>query len=75
MPGMGAHYDHDHPALAELPYFTVSRFPKYLIFYRAVSDGIQVVRVLHGARDMASILAEELGVDQGAGDDTGESEG
>lgn len=28
----------------------------YVIFYRPVHDGIQVVRVLHGARDIPSLF-------------------
>jgi toxin ParE1/3/4 len=28
----------------------------YVIFYRPVSDGIQVIRVLHGARDIPAIF-------------------
>jgi toxin ParE1/3/4 len=65
MPGIGTHYDLDHPALAELRFFPVARFRKYLVFYRPVPGGIEVLRVLHGARDIDSILAEELGVDTG----------
>jgi toxin ParE1/3/4 len=67
MPGMGTRYDQDHPALAELRYIPVSRSRNYLVFYRSVADGIEVVRVLHGARDIAGILAEEFGI--GATDD------
>ncbi len=33
----------------ELRYFTVG---KYLILYRAVPSGVQIVRVIHGARDL-----------------------
>ncbi len=33
----------------ELRYFTVG---KYLILYRAVPSGVQIVRVIHGARDV-----------------------
>lgn len=28
----------------------------YVIFYRPVSDGIQVIRVLHGARDIPTLF-------------------
>ena len=63
MPGMGTHYDLDHPALADLRFFPVSRFRMYLVFYRTVPGGIEIVRVLHGPRDIAGILAEEFGVD------------
>ena len=34
MPGMGTHYNLDHPALADLRFFPVSRFRMYLVFYR-----------------------------------------
>ena len=35
------------------------RFRKYLVFYRRVDEtSLQVVRVLHGARDLTSLLAE-----------------
>jgi toxin ParE1/3/4 len=63
MPGMGSSYEHDHPALAGMRYFPVSRFRNYIIFYQPVADGIEIVRVLHGARDIAVILAEEIAED------------
>jgi toxin ParE1/3/4 len=28
----------------------------YLIFYRPLADGIEIVRVLHGARDIDSLF-------------------
>jgi toxin ParE1/3/4 len=37
----------------ELRYFL---FEKYLIFYRTASDGIEIVRVVHGARNLIDIL-------------------
>ena len=37
----------------ELRYFSVG---KYLILYRTVSDGIQIVRVIHGARDLPHLF-------------------
>src|SRR5689334_6588991 len=56
MPGMGARYGQGHPALAELRFFPVSRFPKYIIFYLPIAEGIRIFRVLHGARDIHGIL-------------------
>lgn len=32
---------------------------KYLIFYRKVTDGIYVVRVLHSARDIYKVMHDE----------------
>ena len=37
----------------ELCYFTVG---KYLILYRTVPDGVQIVRVIHGARDLPHLF-------------------
>lgn len=37
----------------ELRYFVVG---KYLILYRIVPNGIQIVRVIHGARDVPNLF-------------------
>jgi toxin ParE1/3/4 len=37
----------------ELRYFTVG---KYLILYRTVLDGVQIVRIIHGARDLPHLF-------------------
>lgn len=34
-------------------------FGRYVIFYVPIEDGIDVVRVLHGARDIDAIFADE----------------
>jgi toxin ParE1/3/4 len=60
MPGMGTPYGSDHPRLLELRCFRVSGFKNHLVFYRPIEDGIEIVRVLHGARDIRSILEREL---------------
>lgn len=44
------------PRLRHLRLWVVTQFPNYLIFYRARDGVVEVVRVLHGARDLASIL-------------------
>jgi hypothetical protein len=33
MPGIGTWYEHDHPVLANLQYFTVSRYQDYIVFH------------------------------------------
>ena len=72
MPGMGTRYQADEPRYADLLSFPVSRFRMYLVFYRQVAGGIEVLRVLHGARDIRGILAEEFGIEEDAGDDVAE---
>ncbi len=59
MPGLGARWESDHPRLADLRVASVSRFRKHLIFDRATPDGIELVRVLHVARDLDRLLDSE----------------
>jgi toxin ParE1/3/4 len=47
------------PRLADLRRWPVSGFPNHLIFYQPTEGGIEVVRVLHGARDLATMLENE----------------
>jgi toxin ParE1/3/4 len=56
---MGRQRETTNPNLADLRQWPVPGFEKYLIFYRPAEDGIDVVRVLHGARDLDAILDEE----------------
>jgi len=51
-PGIGSGRDYDNPALTGMRWHSVRGFRKYLVFYIPRSDGIEVVRVLHGARDL-----------------------
>jgi toxin ParE1/3/4 len=46
MPGMGRRREDLAPGLRSFPVGV------YLIFYREVEDGVQILRVLHGARDI-----------------------
>jgi len=49
---------HDNPALAGMRWHSVR---KYLVFYIPRSDGIEVVRVLHGARDLEALFRLKAG--------------
>lgn len=51
--------DLDHPALADVRSRLIKDFENYLVFYRATESGIDVLRVLRGARDIDSILKDE----------------
>lgn len=39
--------------------FPITGFEKYLVFYRQIRGGIEILRVLHGARDLNLIIGEE----------------
>ncbi|MCL2744685.1 MAG: type II toxin-antitoxin system RelE/ParE family toxin [Planctomycetaceae bacterium] len=38
----------------------VYRFPNHLIFYRSKDDMLQILRVLHGARDYETIFNDNV---------------
>jgi toxin ParE1/3/4 len=42
-----------------LPGLSMFPFGNYLIFYDAVPDGIQIVHVVHGARDVRHVFSQE----------------
>jgi len=59
MPGLGSRYAVRNPRLPALRCFPVSGFPNHLIFYQATPDSIEIVRLLHGARNLTAILRRE----------------
>jgi len=36
----------------------IKSFPKHLIFYRPLPDGAEVIRVIHGARNIEDLFEE-----------------
>ena len=58
MPGMGALREFANPNYAGMRSWPITGFENYLIFYVPLENGIQVVRVLHGARDIDNIFGE-----------------
>jgi toxin ParE1/3/4 len=73
IPGIGARYEPKDPLFEGVRVFPVSRFKKYLIFYRPIKDGIEVLRVLHGARDLEGLLAEGFEISYDEDDRPGEA--
>jgi len=59
MPQMGTPRQFRNSRLIGLRMWRVPGFEKHLIFYRVTEGGIEVVRVLHGARDIQRILDDE----------------
>lgn len=56
MPELGGVCELENPALADLRVWSIKGFPKYLILYRPLPDGIEVVRVVYGARDLERLF-------------------
>ncbi|WP_322112156.1 type II toxin-antitoxin system RelE/ParE family toxin [Anabaena sp. PCC 7938] len=59
LPGIGAVYDIGNPRLMGLRKWAVKGFEKHLIFYLQRDEYIEIVRLIHSARDISQILAEE----------------
>ncbi len=56
MPRIGTLWGDEDPELEEVRFFPVTRYRRYLVFYRPIEGGIEILRVLHGARDLRRIL-------------------
>lgn len=55
-PALGPSCRFRSPRLSDIRSWVVRGFPSYLLVYRHVQDTVEVVRVLHGARDLPSII-------------------
>jgi toxin ParE1/3/4 len=56
MPELGGSWELKNPEGIDLRVWPIRGFEHYLIFYRARSDGIRVVRILHAAQDINKAL-------------------
>ena len=55
-PEIGAPRQFDSPALSGLRLWPVPGFERWLVFYIPTGTTVQIVRVLHGARDLPTLL-------------------
>lgn len=58
-PGIGWRSRLPHPGLATLRVFRVSGFERVLVLYRPGPDGVEILRVVHGSRDLQALLHRE----------------
>lgn len=60
-PYMGSVREFRKAALKDVRVWRVRRFQNYLIFYRPIEDGVEILHVVHGRRDYKSLFDEEEG--------------
>ena len=60
MPGKGSLKQFRGRHLAGIRSWPVAGFKKYLVFYRVVDAGIEVIAILHGARRLSAILRKRV---------------
>lgn len=58
-PEMGWHARLKNPLLASMRVFRVSGFEKMLVLYRPSPDGVEILRVIHGSRNIMALLRRE----------------
>lgn len=59
MPGMGSHAHFLTARARDVRFWPIKGFENYLIFYRPTDRGIEMVRVLHGARDINAVFESD----------------
>jgi toxin ParE1/3/4 len=57
-PRMGHRCNFKRPSLRRLRRWPVKGFENWAIFYRVKRDGVEIVHVIHGARDIEGLLGE-----------------
>ena len=62
MPHMGATRRFRNPKFAAVRMWPIKGFENYLIFYRPLEPGIEVLRVVHGARDIEALFRFNPGI-------------
>lgn len=55
-PESGVRRDYGRSALRGLRMIGIPNFENYLAFYRVTESEVQIIRVLHGARDIPNVL-------------------
>ena len=53
---MGPKRPHLARKFPELRVWSIRKFPNYLVFYKQDTEGIRVIRILHGAQNSDDLL-------------------
>lgn len=55
-PNMGWRSSIKYPGLESLRVFRVTEFEQVLVFYRPIRNGVEILRVIHGSRNLGALL-------------------
>jgi toxin ParE1/3/4 len=58
MPEIGPSREFRNPRFANVRLWRVKDFEKYLIFYRPLEGDVEILRVIHGARNLAGLFGK-----------------
>jgi toxin ParE1/3/4 len=59
MPAIGRFSRFTQPNLVDIRQFPIKGFQNFLVFYRISDEGVDVLRVLHGSRELDAVLDED----------------
>ena len=59
MPELGSEWLTSRARHAGVRTWTIRGFKNHVIIYRPIEDGIEVIRVVHGSRDLDRLLSDE----------------
>lgn len=57
-PGIGRTMAFRNRSLTGIRMFPLKGFPRHLVFYLPLQDGVEIVRLLHGSRDIGSLFPD-----------------
>jgi toxin ParE1/3/4 len=60
MPTLGSLLELQDEGLEDIRYWSIRKFEKYVIIYRPIENGIEVLRVFQGGQDIDAILKASL---------------
>ncbi len=59
MPTIGERFETDNTAYQDLRCPPISGFPSHIVYFKPLADGVVIIRVIHGARDLDRIFGTE----------------
>lgn len=58
-PELGTLCEFRSPEAAGIRMWSIRGFENYVVFYRPIEDAVDIVRVIHGARDIQAIFSDD----------------
>ncbi len=58
MPAAGPQLNPPLDSMPDLRFWPLTRSRNYLVIYKPFPDGVEIIRVIHGARDLIAALSE-----------------
>ncbi|MEC9373647.1 MAG: type II toxin-antitoxin system RelE/ParE family toxin [Planctomycetota bacterium] len=59
-PGIGKRWETDDSRIAGVRWWSLPGFDQHLLFYCATDQRLDILRVIHGARDLSTLFADEF---------------